>query len=86
MFKNIIIVILVLMLCSLFGHNKKNVDILVEDMSDVKNGVVDGTIYLKNTFGEYFADKDELTIPFPDHLGEGSGIKEDTFFNEEETI
>jgi len=84
MFKNIIIGILVLMLCSLLIHNKKNVDILVGDMSDVKNSVVDGTIYLKNTFGEQFADKEEISKPFPEHLDEGSGIKEDTFFNEEE--
>ncbi len=36
MFKNLVIIILVFLLCSLLFQNKKNVDILVEDLADTK--------------------------------------------------
>jgi hypothetical protein len=85
MFKNLIIIILILMLCSVLGNNKGNVDILVEDITDVKAGVTAGTIYLKqtfeNTFGEHFVDKvkDEAQKTFPENLNMKSPLKENPF-------
>ncbi len=90
MYKNIVIIILVFLLCSLLFQNKKNVDILVEDLANTKDLVVDGTSYLKKSFEDKFGDKEfEIDIDIPslniqkEPFSEGSdGIKEDTFFDE----
>ena len=83
MFKNLIIIILILMLCSVLGNNKENVDILVEDMTGIKEGVVDGTMYLKNTFENTFGkpvdDKDEAQKIFPENLNMKSPLTENPF-------
>jgi hypothetical protein len=94
MFKNLVIIILVFLLCSLLFQNKKNVDILVEDLADTKDLVVDGTSYLTKSFKDNFGDKEfEIDIDIPsmqiqkEPFSEGSTsgtIEEDTFFNEEE--
>jgi hypothetical protein len=91
MYKNIVIIILVFLLCSLLFQNKQNVDILVENMADTTETIVDGTIYLKKSFKDSFGDKDftiDIDIPSAqiqkEPFSEGSGIQEDTFFNEEE--
>jgi len=56
MFKNIVIVILVFLLCSLLFQNKENVNILVKDLADTKELVVDGVTYVKKTFEKEFSE------------------------------
>ena len=56
MFKNIIIIILVFMLCSLMLQNKDNVKLIAKDLADTKNLVVDGAGFVKKTFEEEFSD------------------------------
>ena len=89
MYKNIVIIILVFLLCSLLFQNKQNVDILVEDLADTKELVVDGADYVAKTFEDKFGDKDftvDIDIPSmqmqKEPFSEGSDIKEDTFFDE----
>ena len=72
LFKNFIIIILIILLGSLLFNNEKNVELLVGNMADTKNKVVDGVKYLNKTFDKEFEVHDE---PF-------TGIKEDTFFEE----
>ena len=72
-------------------QNKENVNILVEDLADTKELVVDGADYVTKTFEDKFGDKEftvDIDIPSmqieKEPFSEGSDIKEDTFFNEEE--
>ncbi len=82
MFKNIIIVILVFLLCSLLFQNKENVNLLVKDLADTKELVVDGADYVKKTFEKEFSEVVvESTEDDPFSL-EKDSIKEDTFFEE----
>ena len=83
MFKNIIIIILVFLLCSLLFQNKENVNLLVKDLADTKELVVDGADYVKKTFEKEFSEVVvESTEDDPFSL-EKDSIKEDTFFEEE---
>ena len=83
MFKNIVIVILVFLLCSLLFQNKENVNLLVKDLADTKELVVDGADYVKKTFEKEFSEVVvESTEDDPFSL-EKDSIKEDTFFEEE---
>ena len=83
MFKNIVIVILVFLLCSLLFQNKENVNLLVKDLADTKELVVDGADYVKKTFKKEFSEVVvESTEDDPFSL-EKDSIKEDTFFEEE---
>jgi len=83
MFKNIVIVILVFLLCSLLFQNKENVNLLVKDLADTKELVVDGADYVKKTFEKEFSEVVvESTKDDPFSL-EKDSIKEDTFFEEE---
>jgi len=83
MFKNIIIVILVFLLCSLLFQNKENVNLLVKDLADTKELVIDGADYVKKTFEKEFSEVVvESTEDDPFSL-EKDLIKEDTFFEEE---
>ena len=83
MFKNIIIVILVFLLCSLLFQNKENVNLLVKDLADTKELVVDGADYVKKTFEKEFSEVVvESTEDDPFSL-EKDSIKEDTFFDQE---
>ena len=91
MLKNIIILLLIFLLGSLLFQNKKNVDILVEDLADTKEMVVDGTNYVTKAFEKEFSVQEfnvDIDIPSlqieKEPFSEGSGIREDTFFNEEE--
>ena len=91
MIKNLIILLLFFLLGSLLFQNKENVDILVEDLADTKEMVVDGTNYVTKAFEKEFSVQDynvDIDIPSmqieKEPFTEGSGIKEDTFFNEEE--
>ena len=92
MFKNIIIVVLVVVILNLLIQNKQNVDILVNDLANTKEMVVDGTNYVTKAFEKEFSVQ-EFNVDIPsmqiqkEPFSEGSktgGIKEDTFFNEEE--
>ncbi len=75
MFKNFIIIILIILLGSLLFNNEKNVELLVGNMADTKNKVVDGVKYLNKTFDKEFEVHEVHDEPF-------TGIKEDTFFEE----
>ncbi len=79
MLKNIIILFLIYLLCSLLFQNKKNVDILVEDLATTKEKVIDGADYVKETFEEKFS-KEEPMIKFEG--SKSNHIKEDTFLND----
>ena len=82
MFKNIVIVILVFLLCSLLFQNKENVNLLVKDLADTKELVIDGADYVKKTFKKEFSEVVvESTEDDPFSL-EKDLIKEDTFFEE----
>ena len=82
MFKNIVIVILVFLLCSLLFQNKENVNLLVKDLADTKELVIDGADYVKKTFKKEFSEVVvESTEDDPFSL-EKDSIKEDTFFEE----
>ena len=82
MFKNIIIIILVFLLCSLLFQNKENVNLLVKDLADTKELVIDGADYVKKTFKKEFSEVVvESTEDDPFSL-EKDSIKEDTFFEE----
>ena len=84
MFKNIIIVILVFLLCSLLFQNKENVNILVKDLADTKELVVDGVTYVKKTFEKEFSEVVvESTEDDPFSLETEPMIREDTFFDQE---
>ena len=89
MFKNIVIVILVFLLCSLLFQNKENVNLLVKDLADTKELVVDGADYVKKTFEKEFSVHEfKVDIDLPsmqiqkEPFSEGSDIQEDTFFEE----
>ena len=83
MFKNIVIVILVFLLCSLLFQNKENVNLLVKDLADTKELVIDGADYVKKTFEKEFSEVVvESTEDDPFSL-EKDSIKEETFFDQE---
>ena len=83
MFKNVVIIILVFLLCSLLFQNKENVNLQVKDLADTKELVVDGADYVKKTFKKEFSEVVvESTEDDPFSL-EKDLIKEDTFFEEE---
>jgi hypothetical protein len=91
MYKNIVIIILVFLLCSLCFQNKENVDIIIGNIAETTEKVVSGTTYLKESFDRNFSEKKikidipSLQIqkePFTEGLMTGK-IEEDTFFKEE---
>ena len=86
MFKNIIIVVLVFILCSLLFQNRENVNILVKDMADTKELVVDSADYVKKTFEKEFSVHEfDVDIDIPSlQIEKEPMIREETFFNEEE--
>ena len=91
MFKNIIIVVLVVVILNLLVQNKQNVDILVNDLANTKELVVDGTNYVTKAFEKEFSVhefKVDIDIPSlqiqKEPFSEGSDIQEDTFFTEKD--
>jgi hypothetical protein len=89
MFKNIIIVVLVVVILNLLIQNKQNVDILVNDLANTKEMVVDGTNYVTKAFEKEFSVQEfNMDIDIPsmqiqkEPFSEDSDIKEDTFFEE----
>ena len=86
MFKNIIIVVLVVVILNLLIQNKQNVDILVNDLANTKELVVDGADYVKKTFEKEFSVQEfKVDIDIPSlQIDKEPMIREETFFNEEE--
>ena len=89
MFKNIIIVVLVVVILNLLVQNKANVDILAKDLANTKDLVVDGTNYVTKAFEKEFSVQEfnvDIDIPSmqiqKEPFSEDSDIKEDTFFEE----
>jgi len=84
MFKNVVIIILVFLLCSLLFQNKENVNLLVKDLADTKELVIDGADYVKKTFKKEFSEVVvESTEDDPFSLETEPMIREDTFFDQE---
>ena len=86
MFKNVVIIILVFLLCSLLFQNKENVNLLVKDLADTKELVIDGADYVKKTFEKEFSVHEfKVDIDVPSmQIEKEPMIREETFFNEEE--
>ena len=86
MFKNIIIVVLVVVILNLLIQNKQNVDILVNDLANTKDLVVDGTNYVTKAFEKEFSVQEfNVDIDIPSlQIEKEPMIREETFFNEEE--
>ena len=86
MFKNIIIIVLVVVILNLLIQNKQNVDILVNDLANTKDLVVDGTNYVTKAFEKEFSVQEfNVDIDIPSMQTEKEPmIREETFFNEEE--
>ena len=83
MFKNIIIVILVFILCSLFIQRPDNIHLLVSDLAETKKLVVKGTKYVKKTFDVEFSDVlVEATDDDPFSVEKEPMIRNETFFEE----
>ena len=84
MFKNFIIVILVVILCSLFVQRPDNIQLVVSDLAETKELVVDGVTYVKKTFEKEFSEVVvESTEDDPFSL-EKDLIKEETFLLEKD--
>ena len=86
MFKNIIIVVLVVVILNLLVQNKQNIDILINDMATAKQKIDRATIYLEDVINENFPPKefevkDTLDIPSL-NLQKEPMIREDTFFED----
>ena len=86
MFKNIIIVVLVVVILNLLVQNKANVDILAKDLANTKDLVVDGTNYVTKAFEKEFSVQEfNVDIDIPSmQIEKEPMIREETFFNEEE--
>jgi len=87
MFKNFIIVILVVVL-NLLVQNKQNVDILVNDLAAAKQKIDRATIYLEDVIDENFPPKEfevEDTLDIPSlNLQKEPMIREETFLFEKD--
>ena len=59
MFKNVIILILIFLLCSLLIQKPNNAELLIKNVAQIKAMVVDGTYYLRNAFIKEFPVIDE---------------------------
>ena len=59
MFKNVIILILIFLLCSLLIQKPKNAELLIKNVASIKAMVVDGTYYLRAAFIKEFPVIDE---------------------------
>ena len=86
MFKNIIIVALVVVILNLLVQNKQNIDILINDMATAKQKIDRATIYLEDVINENFPPKEfevEDTLDIPSlQIEKEPMIREDTFFED----
>jgi hypothetical protein len=85
MYKNIVIIILVFLLCSLCFQNKQNVDILIGNIAETTEKVVSGTIYLKESWNRHNNKNDKIKIDIPSlQIQKEPMIREETFFKEDD--
>ena len=91
MFKNIIIIFLFFLLCSLLIQKPDNAKLLIKDLATSKEMVVEGAEYVKKTFEKEFTVVEEKTSfnPFEQNKAAESNvwikeqtIIEDTWYNE----
>lgn len=91
MFKNIIIIFLFFLLCSLLIQKPDNAKLLIKDLATSKEMVIEGAEYVKKTFDKEFTVVEEKTSfnPFEQNNAAESNvwikeqtIVEDTWFNE----
>ena len=83
MFKNLIIVILLFLLGSLFVQRPDTFQLLVSDLAETKKLVVKGTKYIKKTVKSEFSNVlVEATDDDPFGVVKDPMIKEDTFFED----
>ena len=86
MFKNIIIVVLVVVILNLLVQNKQNVDILISDVAIAKQKIDRATIYLEDVIDENFPPKEfevENTLDIPSlNLQKEPMIRDETFFED----
>ena len=85
MYKNIVIIILVFLLCSLCFQNKQNVDILIGNIAETTEKVVSGTIYLKESWNRHNNKNDKIKLDMPSfQIQKEPMIREETFFKEDD--
>ena len=83
MFKNIIIVILLFLLGSLFVQRPDTFQLLVSDLAETKKLVVKGTKYIKKTVSAEFSDVlVKATESDPFSVEKEPMIRDETFFEE----
>ena len=86
MFKNIIIVVLVVVILNLLVQNKENVNILAKDLANTKDLVVDGTNYVTKAFEKEFSVQEfDVDIDIPSlQIEKEPMIREETFLFEKD--
>lgn len=77
MFKNFIIIILIILLGSLLFNNKENVEHVISNIAETKNLIVDGSDFVVKTFKEEFTVTEEPFTVTTEPM-----IREETFFEE----
>jgi hypothetical protein len=85
MFKNIIIIFLFFLLCSLLIQKPDNAELLIKDLATSKEMVVEGAEYVKKTFEKEFTAVEEKFEEFEQNKAAVSPIdkiEEETWFNE----
>jgi hypothetical protein len=91
MFKNIIIIFLFFLLCSLLIQKPDNAKLLIQDLATSKEMVMDGADYIQKTFDKEFTAVEEKINPFVQNKSAESPvplletlkeIEEETWFNE----
>jgi len=83
MFKNIIIIFLFFLLCSLLIQKPDNAELLIKDLATSKEMVVEGAEYVKKTFEKEFTAVEEKFEEFEQNKSAVSPIEnidEDKFF------
>ena len=83
MFKNIIIIFLFFLLCSLLIQKPDNAELLIKDLATSKEMVVEGAEYVKKTFEKEFTAVEEKFEEFEQNKAAVSPIEnidEDKFF------
>ena len=92
MFKNIIIIFLFFLLCSLLIQKPDNAKLLIKDLATSKEMVIDGTEYIKKTFDREFTAVEDKVSGFQSFEQNKAAVSnvfikeqtivEDTWFNE----
>ena len=92
MFKNIIIIFLFFLLCSLLIQKPDNAKLLIKDLATSKEMVIDGTEYIKKTFDREFTAVEDKVSGFQSFEQNKAAVSnvfikeqtivEDTWFND----